>query len=382
MNKTIVSNIGLTALALVTCAGVAPAQTPARPEVVYKFTGSMPTGVTVSQTGRIFVNYPRWGDPVPYSVAEIKDGREVPYPNVAINRLRRDKPGECLVCVQSVVVDPKDRLWILDPAAPLLKTTLPGGPKMVCVDLQTNKVIQTIKFDPSVVTPQTYLNDVRFDLRKGTAGVAYITDSGEKSRNGIIVVDLATGKARRRLANHPSVKAEPKFLPIVEAHPLMKRLKGQPAQYMKMASDGIAISADGAYIYYTPLASRHLYRVSTDALADDTKTDSEVAATVEDLGTRPSGSDGLESDAKGNLYLTMYEQKAVYLRTPDGAYHPLTRDERMIWPDTLSVAANGYVYITGNQLNRQKDYHQGHDLRQKPYYLFRVKAAGSPVSLK
>jgi len=41
------------------------------PEVVATFHGPMPTGVTVSHTGRIFVNFPRWGDKVDYTVAEV-----------------------------------------------------------------------------------------------------------------------------------------------------------------------------------------------------------------------------------------------------------------------------------------------------------------------
>src|SRR5689334_18544330 len=41
-----------------------------RLEQVHEFRGSMPTGVTVARGGRIFVNYPRWGDPVPFTVAE------------------------------------------------------------------------------------------------------------------------------------------------------------------------------------------------------------------------------------------------------------------------------------------------------------------------
>ncbi len=49
-------------------------------ELVHTFYGPMPTGVTVSQRGRIFVNYPRWGDPITFTVAEIKNGRAVAYP--------------------------------------------------------------------------------------------------------------------------------------------------------------------------------------------------------------------------------------------------------------------------------------------------------------
>ena len=68
------------------------------------------------------------------------------------------------------------------------------GPKLVGVDLDRNEVFQTIRFPSNVVFPTTYLNDLRFDLRKGTAGVAYITDSSDKGPNGIIVVDLAQGQ--------------------------------------------------------------------------------------------------------------------------------------------------------------------------------------------
>ena len=40
---------------------------------------------------------------------------------------------------------------------------------------------------------------------------------------------------------------------------------------MKVGADGIAISADGQRLFYTPLVSRKLYSVSVDALADEPK---------------------------------------------------------------------------------------------------------------
>ena len=49
-------------------------------EPVAYFHGAMLTGVTVSQQGRIFVNFPKWGDDVQFTVAELKDGQEVAYP--------------------------------------------------------------------------------------------------------------------------------------------------------------------------------------------------------------------------------------------------------------------------------------------------------------
>src|SRR3954468_5134401 len=98
-------------------------------EPVTYFYGAMPTGVTVSLSGRIFVNYPKWGDDVKFTVAEIIDGEEVAYPNQPFNRPPPDAAPDAWVSVQSVVVDPDDRLWILDTGSPMFKETEYGGPK-------------------------------------------------------------------------------------------------------------------------------------------------------------------------------------------------------------------------------------------------------------
>jgi sugar lactone lactonase YvrE len=56
----------------------------------------MPTGVAVADDGRIFVCYPRWGDDVPFTVAELRDGREVPYPDATINEFDDNNPAGTL----------------------------------------------------------------------------------------------------------------------------------------------------------------------------------------------------------------------------------------------------------------------------------------------
>src|ERR1700733_8427767 len=104
-------------------------------EPVFEFHDAMPTGVTVAAGGRIFVNIPHWGDEVPFTVGEIRDGKVVPYPDAQINQFDPSHPGETLGNVHSVVVDPIDRLWILDNAAPSFSMPVPGGAKLVAVDL-------------------------------------------------------------------------------------------------------------------------------------------------------------------------------------------------------------------------------------------------------
>jgi sugar lactone lactonase YvrE len=377
-------------------------------ETVATFDGPMPTGVTVSHDGRVFVNFPRWGDTVEYTVAELKDGKPVAYPNAEINQYDQDRVAERLVSVQSVVVDPANRLWILDTGSLHMGPAVPGGPKLVGVDLKTNQVFKTISFPSDVALPTTYLNDIRFDLRKGGGGggIAYITDSGAEGPNGIVVVDLQSGHSWRRLTGHPSVKATPQFAPRIEGDPLVTQpLMNRPvpgtATSMTIGSDGITLSADGTRLFYTPLASHHLYSVSTDVLANEQTPDTEVQKTIVDHGDRGYASDGLECDSKGRLYLTDYEHNAIHRRPTDSTGEVTTnregravgvgagrvvddivaQDPRMIWPDTMSIGTDGYLYFTANQLDRQKQFNEGRDVRQKPYSLFRIKIDAMPVLL-
>lgn len=354
-------------------------------EPVAYFNGAMPTGVTVSHKGRIFVNFPKWGDDVSFTVAEIRNGEMVAYPDESINQTNPADQAAALVSVQSVVVDPVDRLWILDTGSPLFQPTKYGGPKLVCVDLKTDQVSKKILFPQDVALPTTYLNDIRFDLRRGSEGMAFITDSAQKGSNGIIVVDLASEQSWRRLHDHPSVKPEElqTFLPIVEGRPFLEQQPdGSVKHGASMGSDGIAINADGTRLYYCPLGSRKLYSVDTNALSDQSLKEQEVGATVIDEGDRGGASDGLESDSAGNIYSTNYEHNAILRRSPDKRWETLTHDPRLLWPDTLSLATDGYLYVTANQLHRQARFHKGKDLRRKPYSLFRIRIDAQPVLLR
>ncbi len=427
-------------------------------ETVATFDGPMPTGVTVSETGRIFVNFPRWGDDVPFTVAELVKGKAVAYPNPAVN----DWPGRKLpnpnafkdeqanqthfVNVQSVVVDPADRLWVLDTGAPMLRNTVPGGPKLICIDLVTNQIIRTILLPPETAGTNSYMNDVRFDLSVGQSGLqdagtapgsrnaadpnkppadpkfpsaersagstdflsagsaateaearaklasakqradihgtAYITDSSSQGPNAIVVVDLATGKSFRRLNQHISTQGEPGFIMFAEGRPVYTTYPGHPAEPNLFAADGIAISADGKELFYCPISGTKLYGVSTAMLRDRSKSDAEVASTVR-IVTGKMPSDGLESDTQNRVYLSDPVTDSISRFEPaSGRIETLVHDPRILWPDTMSLAGDGYLYFTANQLHRQPSLHNGEDQRVKPYQLFRIKVDGKPIRLR
>ncbi|MBN3833504.1 MULTISPECIES: L-dopachrome tautomerase-related protein [Burkholderia] len=347
-------------------------------DTVATFSGPMPTGVTVTENGRIFVNFPRWGDAVPFTVGELRDGRVIAYPNAEINRADAAHPSTHFLSVQSVVADGHGRLWILDTAAPNFSEPVAGGAKLVAVDLETNRVVKTIVFPANVMRAQTYVNDMRFDFRIGKAGVAYVTDSSLSGIGGLIVIDLDSGKAIRRLTGDVSTSADPRFVPVVEGQSLKVRDPNGTTKPFSVASDGIALSADGQTLYYCPLSSRHLYSIPTAMLRDPSISDAQLAAAVKDLGEK-GASDGLASDANGNVYAGDYEHNSIRKLEPGGEWQTILHDPRVLWPDTLSVGPDGYLYFTANQLHRQPVFHGGKDERQKPYALFRVRIGAGPA---
>ncbi len=341
--------------------------------------GKTPIGIVLSQDGRVFMSFPRAMDPGAYSVAEIVNGRPVPYPNAAINRYGGGPQNGKLVSVQGITIDKQGRLWLLDTGVIGIKPTQYGGPKLLAVDIKTNRIVKTIVFDRAVAGPNAYLNDVRVSLETGKAGTAFITDSSEKGPNGIVVVDFATGKARRRLNDHPSTKAEPNFVGTAEGKTIVKRPPHGPAQKDKTGADGIALSGDGRTLYYCPNQGLHLYGVSVATLADMAVTEAQVAQAVQDLGAKPGPSDGIECDSAGHVYVTDWEHNAVYQYTPGGAYRTVAQAGELVWPDSLAISGDGYLYITATQLDRQAKYNKGVDVRHKPIKVYRVKVDAQPV---
>jgi sugar lactone lactonase YvrE len=338
-------------------------------EVVAEFDDVMPTGLTVTDDGRIFVSFPRWGDEVPYTVAEVVDGKAVPYPSAEINAWSTERTPDQLVSVQSVITDPAGHVWLLDTGSLAFQPWLENGPKVVEVDPAADRVVRTIRLIPAAVTPTTYLNDIRFDFSRGRGGYAYVTDS--QPEGALIVIDLASGESWARLRGHASTHATDGFRAVVQ---------GIVREGYEVGADGIAISADGARLYYCPLSGRRLYSVETAALVDRSLSDDEVAESIVDHGDK-GASDGLESDTDGNLYATAYEHSAVLKLAADGTWSTLVHGPDLLWPDTLALAADGHLYVSVNQLPRTPLFNGGTDDRVPPYRIVRVPVGAQPIRL-
>jgi sugar lactone lactonase YvrE len=346
------------------------------------------TGVAVSQSGRVFVNSPNWHEGHTWSVAELQpDGTLVPFPDETSNRFDprlRSIPVNHFVCVQSVHVDAKDRLWTLDAGSPGLRGVIAGGAKLFAWDINTRDSVRMTLFSDTVAPKQSYLNDIRVDTKRE---FAYITDSG---LGGIVVVDIAGEKAWRRLDGHPSVLAEP-TVPVVEGRELRFGGGDAKGQVPQIHSDGIALSPDGSYLYWQALTGRTLYRIRTEVLRDRGLNESQVAAAVEKVGTTVV-TDGMEMDANGILYFTALEKDAIMCIAPPDieaaakatAANPaapaavnvqtLVQDARIAWPDSFALGAGKDLYFTTAQIHRSAWFTGA--MPQTPYLIFKTTRPG------
>lgn len=311
--------------------GLLPTEKQPELKEVAQFKGAQVTGVTASKDGRMFANFPRWRENLPFSVVEIMpDGSHRPYPDETWNSWNGRPENNKFTCVQSVFAH-GDYLYVLDPSSPMMKGVV-GKAKLYRFNLSTNALDKTWEFDQDVAPEKSYLNDLRVDSH---ADKIFITDSG---LGGIVVLDLKTGKADRVLDKHPSTKAEDITLTV-----------DQKIFDKKIHSDGIALNPVDNKLYYHALTGYTLYRVPKEALENGMKDETNLVKQVEKLGATPAP-DGMIFDRNGNLYMADLERNAVSYRTPDGEMKILIQDERIKWPDTFTIDQKNNLIFTDSLL--------------------------------
>jgi sugar lactone lactonase YvrE len=321
------------------------------------------TGVAISPEGRLFTNYPLWSDVYKNAVVEIEGGENhnTPYANLYMNSWHAGDNGkDKWVSVQAVYADDKNRLWVVDAASPKMEGVYQNSHKLVKINLATNTIEKTYFFE-GVTSANSYLNDVRVDNQRQ---YAYLTNSTE---GGIVVLNLATGKARQVLQDHYSTKSDPEFSFIIDDHELIKEGKA-----VRINSDGIALTPDGESLYYKPLTDDKLYRIRTEHLRNDALNSEMLGSKVEDLGHFAT-TDGMIFDKKGNLYMGDMRNYTIIRITPTLSKQTLIYDERLIWPDSYAVSDDGYLYISCSQIQKQPEYNNGENKRESPYAIYKLK---------
>lgn len=324
-------------------------------------------GVSVSSDNRLFTSFPSRETDYEHALVEIVAGKQVIYPDVAWNQKSGDERTR-FVSVQDLYVDDQDNLWVLD-SKPSGGSIFGKGAdqkpegyfKLVKINLATNKVEKTYHFE-DLDKVASGLNDVRVDTSKN---LAYFSDPGQSA---IVVLDLNTGKTRTVLSKHPATQADPELVLSYEGQD-MRNQAGTP---FRSNINGIALTKDNRYFYFKPINKLNLYRIETRFLADSTLNDEELGKHIEDLG-ETTVTHGLVADKKGNIYLTSSLDYSIKYFTPEGELHTLVQDSRLIWPDSLGIGSDGYLYFSCAQLQKDPQWNNGKDGTVYPYTLYKVK---------
>ncbi len=126
----------------------------------------------------------------------------------------------------------------------------------------------------------------------------------------------------------------------------LRRPDGRTAEF---AADSIEVTPDGAFVIYQALTGRTVYRIATDALADESLSEDELGARVEVLA-RIGVSDGYWMDDRGRLFMSAVEENAVKVREPSGEVRTFVQDERLRWPDSFAQGPDGAIYVTTSHI--------------------------------
>jgi sugar lactone lactonase YvrE len=137
-------------------------------------------------------------------------------------------------------------------------------------------------------------------------------------------------------------------------------------------ADGIAYDKGGGWLYYHALTGSTMYRVKTSDLCDESLSDEQLSAKVENLG-KTSKPDGMLEGRDGTVYLAAFEQDAIARFNASSRETSLViQDQRLQWPDTMAWGPDGKLYVTASQIHRMPKYHGGQSQQQGPYRVFRL----------
>ncbi|WP_226583786.1 major royal jelly family protein [Acuticoccus sediminis] len=321
------------------------------------------TGIATTPGGRLFVLIARIdGSPGP-RVVEWRDDGPTPYPDATINdwHVGAD-PRTMLVRVNSMRIGPDGDLWLVDTGSPAIgEPVLPGGAKLVVVDLADNRVRRTIPLD-GVIGPTGFVDDIRFN-----GGTAYLTDAGNP---GLIVLDIASGAGRRVLDGDPSVTAD---RPISAEGRIVHGPDGAPVY---VHADQLEVSPDGAWLYFQPVTGP-LRRVPT-ALLDDPDAAASLADHVEIVADLPP-TGGTAIAADGAIYASDVQSRRIMRVAPDGTVSTLIEDPRLLWVDAMWIDAAGYLWMPAAQLDRAAIFQGGTSAVRFPTEVFRLPIGTGPA---
>ena len=266
-------------------------------------------------------------------VAKLNEDRtgSTPWPNLDWNTPKADS-DHYFDSVLGLRGDGNGVVWMLD-----MGTRTGVTPKLVGWNSNTDQ-LERIYYIPAPSTlPESQHNDFTIDEKRGMAIIADegIGPGGDGTKAALVTIDMKTGKTRRLLQGHESCL--PEDVPI------------------KLGDRILTV----------------IYRVRLDDIANETLSAEELGNRVYRYAGKPNNG-GLGIDRAGNLYLTAVETTAVGIIPADtGRYAKYASHPDLIWPDGVSYAPDGFMYVSAAQVSEAAGFNSGTERNAAPYFIFR-----------
>ncbi len=313
-------------------------------------------GIHFDGQGQAFVSTPRLvSAQAPATLSRLDTritsgpARLTAFPSISANAVQA-APQQALRNVLGFYVDQRNGwLWALDMGFVAGEAQAPeGAQKVLVIDLASGQTVRRIALDGVADRSGSFLNDIVVDEARR---VAYISDSGLRSapqnQAALIVVDFASGQARRVLHRHPALLPEPGVQVFSHGEEVW------PGNPLQLGINGIALSPDRATLYWTVTTGRHAYAIPTAVLHDTAATDAQRAAQIQNLGDVGGNTDGIATDAQGLLYITDVTRNGIVRYNPHRrSMSLLAADDGIRWPDTATFTPGGDLLFTASNLNQ------------------------------
>jgi sugar lactone lactonase YvrE len=261
-------------------------------------------------------------------------------------------------------------------------------------------LVKEIVLDKHLAGFGSMLNDFQIDP---SGEFVFIADTSIIATTpSLIVYSLKDDYGYRILASHPSMYGMSTFVQVGSS-----RVQYGPLG-LTINVDSIALDRSGSKLYYGALTGDRLYSVSTSHLLHYLRTANEsredqlildlhLPQRVNLILPDKPVTDGITTDAAGNIYMTALEHSSIAVAVPQKAkadrgipmfateqqsftLHKLVQSSELLrWPDGLSFGPDG-LYITNSALHLK---FSGQDYRQQaPFHILRLPAKALKKALE